>query len=141
MTNNPTERNDDFICDFVNLATFVNGIIWQISRQVTNGYNCHIYYIYCGKLPDPTIKNEMNYSLNVLMALSTVVFIFVRVKIKLYKKKVDTHPVHQTSHAKPLPSLLGLVLKTSMASLATVAIGLLIAIPSTILVLRLVKFP
>ena len=138
ITKNPTGRYDAFICFFVNLATFVNAATWQISHQLTNGYNRHIYYLCCGKLPDPSVKNKMNYSLTLLMVLSPIVFIFVTVKIRLYKSKVTLFPVISAPNKKPLPSSVGLLLQASLADLVTVAIALLIAVPSTFIVLHLV---
>lgn len=139
VKNSPTGNYDDFICFFVNLATFVNAAIWQITHQITNGYNRHTYYICSGTLPDSAVENKMNYSLTLLMALSPMVFIFVIVKIKLYKKKIVSPPTLVTSQSKPLPSSIGLVLQTSLADLATVAIGLLIVVPSTAVILHLVN--
>lgn len=138
VTKNPTGRNDDFICFFVNLATFFNTATWQITHQLTNGYNRHIYYLCCGKLPDPTVKNNINYSLTFLTILSPMVFIVALVKIKIYKKKEDSFPVNVTSQHKSLPSPLVLSYKTSLANLVTVAIGLFIVVPTTVFVLHLV---
>lgn len=135
----PTGHYDDFICFFVNLATFANAAVWQITHQMTNGYNRHTYYICCGTLPDSAVENKMNYSLNLLMALCPMVFIFVIVKIKLYKKKIVSPTTLVTSQNQPLPSSIGLVLQTSLADLATVAIGLLIVVPSTVVILHLVN--
>ncbi len=139
VKNSPTGHYDDFICFFVNLATFANAAVWQITHQMTNGYNRHTYYICCGTLPDSVVENKMNYSLTLLMALSPMVFIFVIVKIKLYKKKIASPLSLVTSQNKPLPSSIGLVLQSSLADLATVAIGLLIVVPSTAVILHLVN--
>ena len=136
---NPTGQNDDFICFFVNLATFVNALVWQITHQLTNGYNRHIYYICCGTLPNPDVKNKMNYSLNLLMVLSPMVFIAVIVKIRLYKNKIGAPSDHENFHSNSLPSSVGLLLQTSLADLVTVGIGLLIVVPSTILIVHLVR--
>jgi hypothetical protein len=138
MTKNPTGRNDEFICFFVNLATFINTATWQVVHQLTNGYNRHTYYLCCGKLPDSTVTNKTNYSLTFLTVLSPIVFIFILVKINLYKKKEISFPIALTSQSNTLPPTLGLLHKTSLADLVTVAIGLLIVVPSAILVLFLV---
>ncbi len=135
---NPTGQNDDFICFFVNVATFVNAVVWQITHQLTNGFNRHTYYICCGALPDPSAKNKMNYSLNLLMVLSPVVFLTVISKIRLYKKKVGSFLV-QEPQSNSLPSSVELILKTSIADLVTVGVGLLVVVPSTILILHLVN--
>jgi hypothetical protein len=135
---NPTGQNDDFICFFVNVATFVNAVVWQITHQLTNGFNRHTYYICCGALPDTSVKSKMNYSLNLLMVLSPVVFLIVISKIRLYKKKVGSFLV-QEPQSNSLPSSVELILKTSIADLVTVGVGLLVVVPSTILILHLVN--
>jgi hypothetical protein len=137
---NPTSQNDDFICFFVNFATFANAAVWQITHQLLFGYNRHFYFICCGLLPNPTAKNKMNFSLSLLMFLSPLVFFIVIVKIRLYKKKIDPFLVHVNYHSNSLPSSVGLILQTSFADLVTVGVGLLVVVPSTILVLHLVKF-
>jgi hypothetical protein len=133
---NPSGRNDDFICFFVNLAAFVNTTTWQVVHQLTNGYNHHPYYLCCGALPDPTMKDKMNYSLTFVTIFSPTVFIYVLVKIKIYKNKEAT--VNLTAYNKPVTSSLGLLHQASIADFVTVAIGMFIVIPTTVFVLYLV---
>ena len=67
------------------------------------------------------------------------IYIFVFLKIKLYKRKtkVDIVPCDLPNHSKPLPSSLSNIFNTSLANLATIAISLLIVVPSMLLAVYL----
>ena len=136
---NPSGKNDDFICFFTNLACALNGSIAQFVLFYMPGSNSHPYYFCSGRLPDPSVKKKMNYPITALAIVCPIVYVFVLIKIKLYRKKCNTSiiPFVAQSQSKPLPSSLGLIFQTSLANLTTVAIELLIVIPSLILMLYL----
>ena len=136
---NPSGQNDDFICFFTNLACAINGFIAQFVLHFMPGSNSHPYYFCSGTLPDPSVKKKMNYPITALAIVCPLVYVYVLIKIKLYRKKCAASiiPFVVSSHSMPLPSSVGKIFQTSLANLTTVAIELLIVIPSLVLMLYL----
>jgi hypothetical protein len=68
-----------------------------------------------------------------------ITYIFVLVKIQVFKRKtkVEILPHNLPNHSKPLPSSLGNIFNASLANLATVAVSLLIVVPSMVLAVYL----
>jgi hypothetical protein len=136
---NPSGQNDDFICFFTNLACTVNALVYQFVLHFMPGNNSHPYYFCSGTKPDPSKKKKMNYPITALTIICPIIYFFVLVKIKLYNRKETAKiiPLSLPSQSKPLPSTLGTIFQTSLADLATVAVELVITVPSLILVLYL----
>ncbi len=131
VVKNPSCQNDDFICIITNLACALNGFIAQFVLHYMPGSNSHPYYFCSGTLPDPTVKKKVNYPITVLAIICPIVYVYVLIKIKLYRKKCTTIiiPFVAQNQSMPLPSSLGIIFQTSLANLTTVAIEFLIILP------------
>jgi hypothetical protein len=122
-----------------NLACGFNGFIAQFVLHFMPGSNSHPYYFCSGTLPDPSAKKKMNYPITALAIVCPIVYVYILIKIKLYRKKCATNivPLVAPSQRMTLPSSVGKIFQTSLANLTTVAIELLIVIPSLVLMLYL----
>jgi hypothetical protein len=91
-------------------------------------------------LLDPKKWKKINYPISLLSILCPSIYLFVLIKIKLFKKKIEN--IEKVSHnlpnhSKPLPSTLGTIFSTALADLTTVAVGLLFVVPVMLLALYL----
>jgi hypothetical protein len=129
---NPSGQNDDFICFFSNLACAMNGLVYQFVMHFIPGNNSYPYYFCSGTNPDPYRKKKINYPITALTILCPLIYFIVLVKINLFKhnEKAKIIPLSLPSQSRPLPSSLSTIFQTSLADLATVAIELVITVPT-----------
>ena len=84
---NPSGKNDDIWCFVYNLTGGFLTLLYQAIFLLLPGKNPYLYYICCNEDPRQQGKTKVNVALQVTLGLSLLVYIFVVIKINLYRQK------------------------------------------------------
>ena len=127
---NPTGRNDNFWCFFVNSVVFLLGVISQFIFQFLPGKNPYFYYICMQRHPEPELQAKINYTQVLSLLVCLLIYCYVVLKIKLFKSKIFPQ-TNGTLNICTLPatSCMGHQLVGDLSSFATLATSLLTLMP------------
>jgi hypothetical protein len=140
---NPSGQNDDFWCFFINMSIAFLAILSQFVFLNMPGKNPYFYYVCTGEDPTSLREPKINYSLYSSFLIFIFLFFFVLMKKNVYNsEEVFPNTSHQTSHKNnPMPSTIGNIAKTMLASFGTLATTLFVVIPIMIISLILNATP
>ena len=122
-----------FWCVFINLATLLNTIVWQISSYLLSGRNSISFYLCLGKDSQNSWqkKTKINFQFYVTFIITIISYSITVMGMKFRKKK----PLHlpptvsqrvdwRLKNKWKLPSISHLIEKQALVDLATVALNL-----------------
>jgi len=128
---NPSGQYDDFWCFYINVNTGLLIILSQFIYFYLPGRNPYFYYLCCGD--DPTVlgKTKINYTLYISILSLLFIYLYVLLKKKFYisKEVIPTISNQIGSQNKSLPSSQGNIVKTMMATYATLATSVMAVLP------------
>ena len=57
---NPSGKNDEFFCFFINAASIMNALLYQVVLHLMPGNNSHPYWYCVGKMPGTILNQQSN---------------------------------------------------------------------------------
>ena len=131
---NPSGKNDEFWCCFVNLTLILMASISQFVFQFLPGKNPYYYYICCGRNPKLGHLTKVNHIAQLILICSFIVYVFVVFRIKCHEAKywkAKVVPIMLGSSKKnnTSTSTVGQNLKNALSNLITIAVGFITLLP------------
>jgi hypothetical protein len=128
---NPSGQYDDFWCIYINMNKALLITMSQFIYQFLPGRNPYSYYLCCGKNPSGLGKTKINYTLYISILSLLFIYLYVLLKKKFYisKEVIPTISTQIGGQNKSLPSSLGNIVKTMMATYATLATSVMAVLP------------
>ena len=136
---NPSGQNDDFWCFFVNILITLLATLSQIVFLFLPGKNPYIYYTCSGEIPTGLGKTKINYPFQLSFVILLCVYMFVLLKKRICSSKVGVPTISYQIGLKnnPLPSTIGNIVKTMLASYTTLATTVIAVLPLMVTTLTL----
>ena len=122
----PAGLNDNFWHHFININITFLASLSQIAFLILPGKFPFTYYVCTGTDPRQINGNKHNVLFVLSIIANLIVYIFVFVKIKMFKLK-DPVPALTVSAVEPshsIQALLGSILNTTLADFTTMAVGI-----------------
>jgi len=130
---NPVGQYDDFWSFYLNVVFVALGTLSQLAFQVFPGKNSYMFYVCCGRFPEPTFQ-KVNFPAHLVIAGSMGVYLFVQAKIKHFQKKnplaawkIESNPV--------------ISVKSTLANFSTFIVGFICLLPTIAITNSLNKVP
>jgi hypothetical protein len=128
---NPSGRNDDFWCFFINILIMSLATLSQIIFLFLPGKNPYIYYTCSGENPTFVGQTKINYPFQFSLIILFIVYMLVWLKNRICSSNEGIPTISNQIDPKNnhLPSTLGNILKTMLASYATLATTVIAVLP------------
>jgi hypothetical protein len=128
---NPSGQYDDFWCFYINMNKALLITISQFIYQFLPGRNPYHYYLCCGEDPTHLGKTKINYTLYISILSLLFIYLYVLLKKQFYISKEAFPTLSNTigNQNQPLPSSIGNIVKTMLATYATLATSVMAVLP------------
>jgi len=131
---NPVGQHDDFWSLYLNSLFFLIASLSQIVFQMLPGKSPYVFYVCSRKFPTPNSTQKINFPKYLAIGISIITYLFVQGRIKFFLSK---NPLT----AWKMESNLRNTVKTTLANLSNLIVGLISLFPTIIIANTLNNIP